>query len=220
MLHCSSLARLRARLPLLLAKKLAASYAAPLPPTPPQTDNLLQLAKLTGIRGARSITCPVNREACPGTNAVSVVARLGSSLAQFRKVEAQWRANLAAAAGVALDRVAIVDIEVLGSGGSGAGASHRRLLAAVQDTDAVVKTSAAPAKAASGRRGGGVASAKDVEDTAAVVQQEARPKPKIVVTTNIQPLTEGEQASVLGTVKGAYFQETFFAVRGWWWREG
>lgn len=52
-----------------------------------------------------------------------------------------------------------------------------------------------------------------VEDTVAKVDVIEKPKPKIIVTTTIQPLTEMEAMSVYGTTKSSYFDTTFTTVR-------
>jgi hypothetical protein len=78
------------------------------------TDHLINLAKLSGIKGAKSVTCPDNRHACPGNNAVSVIVKLDNTLDKFESVVAQWRVNMATAISMPLDRVVVVDVEVLG----------------------------------------------------------------------------------------------------------
>lgn len=74
-------------------------------PNYPPTDNLIQLAKMSGIKGAKSITCPDNRIACPGNYAVNIIVGLNNTLDQFKAVVPQWRANIATAASVSIDKV-------------------------------------------------------------------------------------------------------------------
>ena len=93
---------LRARVGVCGMCSVARPSLAPPNPTP---DNLIQLAKLSGIKGAKSITCPDNRLACPGNNAVNIVVKLDNTLDQFKAVVPQWRANVATAASVRIDRV-------------------------------------------------------------------------------------------------------------------
>jgi hypothetical protein len=64
-----------------------------------------------------------------------------------------------------------------------------------------------PATVQSGKQSGSVA------DTAAVIEEESAPKPKLIVTTTVQPLTEDESAVVYGTTKSSYFDNTFRTVR-------
>jgi hypothetical protein len=82
-----------------LATRSASSHI----PQPP--DNLIQLAKVASIKGAKSVTCPDNRLACPGNYAVNIVTKFNNTIEDFQKVVPQWRAIVATAASVRIDRV-------------------------------------------------------------------------------------------------------------------
>jgi hypothetical protein len=69
------------------------------------TDNLINLAKFSGIKGAKSVTCPENRLACPGNFAVNIIVKLNNTLEEFKAIVPKWRANVAVAASVNIDKV-------------------------------------------------------------------------------------------------------------------
>jgi hypothetical protein len=54
--------------------------------------------------------------------------------------------------------------------------------------------------------------AQKAADTAAVVERDGLPRPKIIVTTSIQPLGKAESLSMLGTTRSKFFDATFREV--------
>jgi hypothetical protein len=73
----------------------------------PNAEKRIDLAKLSGIKGAKPVICPDNGAACPGNSAVAITFKFDSNLTAFEKVAPNWRANIATAADVPIDKVGV-----------------------------------------------------------------------------------------------------------------
>eukprot|EP00775_Hariotina_reticulata_P012140 gene12140-12278_t len=154
----------------------------------------INLAQTLKIKGAKETACPDTKKACPGNTAVRLFAKYANTAEQFKAKQGQ----------IGSDEP--VEAPAPPAAAPAPNATKAAAPKAIKAADA--KPEKSPLRKL--LRALFAESDKESLDAAAVVEElPGGPKPLIEVTTSIQPLTDEEASSVLGTTSSPYFIETY-----------
>jgi len=158
-------------------------------------SSTVDLAKTVGIKGARKISCPDNKKACPGDKATEFTTTFNNTLEQFEKNMEVYLSTVSQAASVPIDLVVITNVV--------------KLVPKIKPTAGVPASIVDSSTSMEGTRRHLFS---DPVITAAKIDVVPDgPKATLAVTTSVQPLTELEAMSVQGTLGSDYFSTTYNA---------